>query len=332
MAYTRISDIVTPSVFNPYFLERTAEISTLVRSGIVTPDAAIDVLAKSGGKTVNMPFFKDLTGTSEIIGGGSSASSLDVNKITTGTDIAVLFMRGKAWGVNDLAEAISGADPMAAIGDLVAEWWNRDEQTTLLNVLAGMFSDNLDNDSGDLISNVSRGSATLAAAANLIGPETLTDAQYLLGDNANKLTAVMMHSALMGRLIKQKAIDYVWDETISMNIPYYMDKRVIVNDNCPRASAATAGYLYTSYLFGEGAIARGEGAAPVPTETDRDALAGDDILVTRRHFLLHPRGIAFQSASVADNSPTNAEAAQASNWNRVYEKKNIRIVKLVTNG
>ena len=52
-----------------------------------------------------------------------------------------------------------------------------------------------------------------------------------------------------------------------------------------------------------------------------------NILINRRHFILHPRGIKFKNASVAGDSPTNAELAAADNWERVYESKNIRIVQ-----
>jgi len=103
-----------------------------------------------------------------------------------------------------------------------------------------------------------------------------------------------------------------------------MTKRVIVDDGCPVAAG-----VYTTYLFGEGAIGLGNGSAPVPTETDRDSLAGDDILINRQHFVLHPRGVKFNNASVVGSSPTNAEVEAAANWTRVYEKKNTRIIKFV---
>ncbi len=60
---------------------------------------------------------------------------------------------------------------------------------------------------------------------------------------------------------------------------------------------------------------------------------GGDILYTRRQFVLHPYGIAWQDASVAAEFPTNVELATAANWNRVYpERKQVPISFLVTNG
>lgn len=326
---TKISDIIIPEVFNPYVVEKTAEKSALIQSGIVVPDAQINELAMKGGTIVKMPFFSDLTGDDEVL---SDAGSLTPGKIGTGQDQARLFMRGKAWGVNDLAKALSGEDPMKAIADLVAAYWSRREQAVLVQILNGVFADNLANDSGDLISNIAIEDGDNAAAANLIGGEAVIDAAFKLGDAAGGLTAIAMHSIPYSRLLKNDLIDFVPDSEGKMTIPTYLQKRVIIDDGCPVADGGTSGKKYTSYLFGGGAIGRGEGEAPVPVETDRDSLAGEDYLIHRRHFLLHPRGIKWTEASVAGESPTNAELATAGNWDRVYEKKNIRLVKLVTNG
>jgi hypothetical protein len=47
--------------------------------------------------------------------------------------------------------------------------------------------------------------------------------------------------------------------------------------------------------------------------------------------LLHPRGVKFTSSSVAALSPSWAELANAANWDRVYNRKNIRLAQLVVN-
>ena len=107
-------------------------------------------------------------------------------------------------------------------------------------------------------------------------------------------------------------------------ITRFLNRRVIVDDGCP-----ASGGVYTTYLFGEGAFAKGEGSAPKPVETDRDSLGGNDILIHRRHFVLHPRGIKWTNTTVADSSPTNIEAEDSTNWNRVYELKSIRLIKFI---
>ncbi len=309
MAKTKIADIVVPEVFNPYVVERTAELSAFYQSGIIARNPELDSLASSGGKLVNMPYWEDLSGDDQVL---SDTDALDVNKITADQDVAVLLMRGNAWSVNDLAKALSGDDPMKAIGDLVAAYWARRWQAVLLSSLSGVF-----------------GAATMATNLHDISAEskkgidatTTLDALQKLGDAKDRLVGFAVHSATETWLAKNDLIEYVKESDTNPRVPTYLGKRVIVDDGLPAAEG-----VYTTYIFGEGAFGLGEGSAPVPTEFDRDSLAGDDIMINRRHFILHPRGVAWQNASVAGSSPTNAELATAANWRRVYEAKNVRIV------
>ena len=309
---TKIADVIVPEVFNPYVVQKTAELSAFAQAGVISTDPAFDALATAGGKLINMPFWSDLTGDDEVL---SDSTPLTPGKITAGQDVATLLMRGRAWKANDLATALSGSDPMAAIGDLVAAYWARQEQKTLINTLKGVFL------AASMAGNKSDISGAVDPAVAEFTASTFIDAAYKLGDAESKLTAIAMHSATFASLRKQNLIDYVFDSD-NKPIATYMEKRVIVDDGMP-----VSGGVYSTYLFGAGAIAKGNGAAPVPTETDRDSLQGDDILINRQHFILHPRGVAFQAASVAGSSATNAELATAANWVRAYENKNIRIVE-----
>jgi hypothetical protein len=333
MAATLLTDIYIPEVWNPYILERTAELSTLRTSGIVAPDPRLDILARTGGKLINMPFFNDLTGNSEVLDDGDD---LTVNSITASKDIAALLCRGKSFGAKDLVSALAGSDPMAAISNLIAEWWNRDEQTTLINILTGVFADNEDNDSSDLINDISSedfvGDGSLDS--NLISADAIIDTTFKLGDNFNKLTAIMIHSVPYAKLQKLNLIDFEPTNTQNIGFGTYLGKTIIVNDNCPTAAGNTSGTKYTTYFFGNGAIGMGEGSPEVPSELERNALigGGETYLVHRRHFIMHPRGIKFTSNTVSKDTPTNANLALSANWDRVYEKKNIRLAKLVTNG
>lgn len=309
-AGTKIADVIVPDVFNQYVIERTAELSTFYQSGIISHNPELDKLATAGGKLINMPFWEDLTGEDEVL---SDTTPLGVDKITANKDVAALLMRGKAWSANDLAKALSGDDPMRAIGDLVAAYWARRQQVTLISTLKGVFA------SGTMAAN----SHDISGEATDFGftGETFLDASYKLGDNEEKLTGISVHSQVYANLRKQNLIEFALDSE-NKPIPTYMGKRVIVDDGMPVESG-----VFTTYIFGQGAIGLGNGAAPVPTETDRDSLQGDDILINRQHFLLHPRGVKFTNTTVAGESPTNAELATAGNWERVYEPKNVRIVQ-----
>ncbi|WP_342455505.1 hypothetical protein [Caloramator sp. Dgby_cultured_2] len=137
MPITKIQDVIVPEVFNPYVIQRTAELSAIYQSGIISHLPEFDRLASAGAKTINMPFWNDLTGDSQVL---SDQTPLVPNKITTGQDVAVIIRRGNAWAANDLAANLAGDDPMRAIGDLVAGYWAREMQRILLALLKGVFA------------------------------------------------------------------------------------------------------------------------------------------------------------------------------------------------
>jgi len=228
MAKTKISDIIVPDVFNPYVVERTAELSALYQSGIISTNAELNRLASSGGTLINMPYWEDLSGEDEVL---SDSGALEVDKITAGQDVAALLTRGKAWSVNDLAKALSGDDPMKAIGDLVAAFWARRQQAILISILNGIFGNtatDMDTNKHDI-----SGESGNSGADAVISAGTTLDAIQKLGDAKNRLTAFSMHSAVENKLAKDDLIDYVKPSEGSPEVPYFLGKRVIVDDGCP---------------------------------------------------------------------------------------------------
>lgn len=328
MPKVRISDVIVPEVFQPYVIEKTAEKSVLWQSGLIEQNEEVNRLAGGGGTTVNMPFFQDLSGNSEVL---SDSAALSVNGISTSKDVAVINYRGKAWGANDLAKAKSGDDPMAAIGDLVATWWARDMQATLIALLKGAFASTTM--TSEHVLNLSIADGNNAAAGNLISSDATINALKKLGDALDAISAIAMHSDIYYALLKQDVIEFEQPSEQGMVIQRYKGRAVIVDDGLPKVAGGTSGFIYSTYLFGNGAIAYGEGemAADEAVETDRDILAGDDYLTNRRHFIIHPQGVKWVGTATGA-SPSNAEFATGANWSRVYQKKNVHLIELKTNG
>lgn len=335
MAKTAIADIIIPTQFERYVIERTAELSAFGQCGIVEHDPLFDALAAGGGRTVEMPFWKDLTATRQLL---SDSASLTLNKITSDKDIARIHNDAQAWGANFLAKVISGDDPMQAIVDLVAAYWARIDEGLVVSSLKGMFA--AASLSGNLLAIHSESVASQSASTRLTG-STFVDACLKLGDRADRLTAVAMHSATEAALRKLDLIDFLPDSEGKAQIRTFQGRRVMVDDSLPTRAGSTDGTVYTTYLFGPGAFAKG--VAPLAgepllgghgtegVEWYRDALASDTGLINRRRYLLHPRGVKFTSASVAGDSPTNAELETGANWTRVFEAKNVRIVTVTHN-
>lgn len=146
---------------------------------------------------------------------------------------------------------------------------------------------------------------------------TFVDACAKLGDRSDRLTAIALHSATEAALRKLDLIDFIPDSEGKAQIRTFQGRRVIVDDNLPVRAGSTDGQVYTSYLFGPGAFARGTapldgtplqgGFGTEGVEMARVPLDSDTVLINRRRYILHPRGVKFNSATVAGDSPTNAE-------------------------
>lgn len=315
---TRLEDVIQPEVFTEYVQNRSTERSALIQSGIIERNAEFDALASGPNTLINMPFWNDLDGDAEII---TDTGEFTPGKITSNKDVARKHMRGKAWGANGLSALLSGADPMGAIANLVADYWNRQDQKLLISTLDGAFAaTNMAEKTLDI-------SAETGEAGILTG-ETFLDAVQVMGDAKDTVTGVMMNSYVENHLAKRGLIEYIPESEGNPRVPFFLNKRVIVDD---ALAFDTANLIGSVYIFGTGAIAKGLGSHPsiVPTETYRNQMSksGEEVLINRQIQLLHPRGVKWNEAAVAAEFPTNAEVATGTNWTRVYEPKQLRIVK-----
>jgi hypothetical protein len=313
MAEAKLADMIVPTEFNSYVELETTKKSRLFQSGIIQ-DLTSEIDAQLAGTTVNMPFFNDLdTDDAEVV--LTDTTDLTVSGITTGQDVAVKLLRGKAFGGTDIAGDLSGADPVSAIGNRFAQWWSRRMQAALLSTMKGAFA------AASMSENVLDISGLTGGAENF-DADSFIDAAFLLGDEAGGLTAVGVHSATLKAMIKADLIDFVKDSTGVLDVPTYLGKEVIVDDSMP----VTTG-VYTTYLFGPGAIGYGTKSPKVPVEVERQALKGmgQEYIVNRKQWVMHPRGVKWKGTA-AGPTPTNTELAVGTNWERVYESKLIRMV------
>ncbi|MCM3739231.1 major capsid protein [Oceanobacillus luteolus] len=316
---TRLADVIQPEIFTPYTIQRTMELSELVQSGIIANNSEFDTLAGGPSKLIHMPFWNDLgNDESQVM---RDSGDMNVNKITSSEDVARKHARVNAWGANGLSALLAGDDPMAAIGQLVSSYWARDLQRTLLATLSGVFKSSTMSQKVYDITNRD-------ADAGTVNLNTFLDATQLMGDAKEALTGVMMHSAVETALRKQDLIEDVPQSEQGKPISYFNGKRVIVDDSMFYNTETGQAEMY---IFGQGAIGLGNGSHPriIQTEVSRNALAysGEEALVNRKIFILHPRGVKWNEGGVTNEFPTNSELDTAARWTRVYEPKAVRIVK-----
>ena len=337
---TAIADIFEPSIWSPAFIELTTTKSLLVQSGIANAPQDVVDAAMKGGRTVDMPFWDDLVNSDSVASSVATDTdtSITATGITSDYDIAVKHFRTKAWNVSPVVKYVAGEDPVQTALSRYANWWVREEQRLLLKTLSGVFADAtvaaaLGNDISDEVST--------SDPAYLISSSAVEDTRFLLGDAYDKFTAIIMHSVPFKRLRNLGLIDFVpvdQQNPMAGQRPTYMGLNVLVDDSMTKTAGSTSGYKYDTFLFGQGAFAR----VDVPLEGEdtnievyREPLKGtgwgSTNVITRRAFILHPRGIKYVGSLSGVVSPSDSDLS-TDNWTQVYQTKNIRIARLRTNG
>ncbi len=343
---TLVADIVVPEVFTPYVQQLSEQKSRLIQSGALVRDATLDAFLAGGGLTVNMPSFRDLDDDADNVstddvsdlivadfGAGTPATRLDSQPLKTQTDteISVRLSRNQSWASADLAGDLAGADPLASIMERAANYWNRRRQAIFIATWNGVIKDNVANDAGDYENDIS--GASFVDGVTNFSAEAFLDAAVTMGDSANQLTMVMVHSTVFNRMRKQNLIDFIPDARGEVDIAVFQGHQVIVDDGMPNASN-----VFDTWLFGAGSTKLGASSPKVPTEVIREAAAGNgggmEILYNRVEWAMHPVGHAYTGTS-PNGGPGNGTGANdlnnATSWNRALpERKQVQFARLLS--
>ena len=314
-----------PELFIDYQQEEIQDKNALVTSGLMVTNAAIQAEFLKGGKTIDLPFFGDLSGDSEIDSDTEPSAPTD---IAGDLQVGVRNMRRKSWKSSDLAADLSGSDPMQAIARSTGRYWIRDMQKASVSILQGIFG------SGGPLAT----SHAVGGTSSQLSQSLMIDGIAKLGDAGDELTGIMMRSAVHYALMKMDLIvpastTSQLDSRLSaesLEKGTYMGRPVFVDDKLPVAAGAGPGGtdVHDTYFFGPGAFAYATARAKTPVETDRDKFLGIDYLINRTHYLVHPNGISWRGTP-AKASPSNAELATPSNWVKVFDDdRNIRITRM----
>ena len=332
----RITDVIVPEMFDEYMLKKTMQLSAFYQTGVYRTDDDLRKKLAGGGRTYNVPFWKDLDDTESDTASDDPDSHGTPGGITTAQDVALRQIRTRGWSTSKLTSELAGDDPMGRIQSRVTDYWARQFDDIAIATCRGAIADNVANDSGDMVNDISTDGAGAETSAEWFSAEAVMDTAQTMGDAKRELKLLVMHSVIHTRLAKLDLIDYRPDSTGKIWHSYYEGFRVHVSDKAPTI-AGTNRTMYHTYLFGTGALGWAEHAVDTPSEVESDASAGDGMgveeLWTRRQFCAHPYGIKWTDTTVSGTFPTNAELRLAANWDRVYaERKQIPIAVLITNG
>jgi hypothetical protein len=300
------------------------ENSALVQSGVAARNGEIEAQLRAGAESFSVPFWNDLSDDEADIVSDDPDTSSTPAKLGSGKQIVRKSFLHKSWSAMNLASELSGDDALARIQNRTTAYWTRQAQRRLIGSLNGILGDNVANDSGDMLQDITGETG----AANKFSVAAVIDAAGTLGDQMGGLSAMGVHSDTYKVILKSDAIEYVPDSQGGM-IATYRGMALIVDDLLPVLTGD-----YTSVLFGAGAVGWGMTAPRIAEGTEIESKpsagngGGQQVLHSRVNLAMHPAGFAWQESSVVGDSATIAELGEATNWNRVVERRAVPLAFL----
>ncbi|WRN92700.1 major capsid protein [Salmonella phage L223] len=345
MAITTIGDIVTGNipVLASYMTEDPVEKTAFFDSGILTPTPYAAEIANGPSNIANLPFWKAIDTSIEPNYSNDVYQDIATPRaIQTGEMMARVAYLNEGFGQADLTVELTSQNPLQSVASRLDNFWQRQAQRRLIATALGLYNDNVSatdayHEQNDMVVDVS---ATMGFDAGAFIDATQTMGDALMGNGGEVLGAIAMHSFVYAQARKAQLIDFIRDAENNTMFATYQGYRVIVDDSMTVVGQG-AQRKFISIIFGQGAIGYGEGSPVKPLHYEYEASRGNgggvETLWTRKTWLLHPFGYSFTSAVITGNgtetiarSASWQDLANATNWNRVVDRKHVPIAFLVT--
>lgn len=312
------------------------------------PELAASMRDQVGGNYMSTPLKGLISGSVPMNYDG--ATNITPSSTETYLHSRIVVGRANAWSELDFSYDMTGENFMENIAEQVNDYWNEIDQDTIVSILKGIFSMT----GAANLKFVNGHTHDITAITNKEGELGLMDAtslntaiQKASGDQKGKFSLVVMHSAVATHLENLQILTYrKYNDAEGMqrevSIADLNGRLVLVDDSMPVDTSGSAP-VYTTYVLGDGAIEYTDCGAKVPYEMDRNPATngGQDLLYSRQRKCWAPFGISFTKASMATNSPTNAELETGANWELVksagsttkyIDHKTIPIARIISLG
>jgi Major capsid protein 13-like len=328
MSVTQIADVVVPAEFTAYQVENSMVSTALFQSGVLVRNGEMAAQLQAGAQSFTVPFWQDLGETeADITSDDPTVLSAPLKVSARKQSVRKSYLH-QSWSDMSLASELSGDNAIELVQSRVSAYWDRQWEHRLIASLKGVLFSNVANNSSDMVNDISGASGALA---NFNGGAVI-DTALTLGDRLSDVKAIAMHSAIYGEALKNNEITFFKPSENSIEIATYKGMAVLIDDNLTPTSG-----VYITVLMGMGAFgfAVAEPRTGYGTELFRIAAAGNgggqSVLHSRFNVAMHPLGFTFAAASVAGDSPTQAELATASNWTRaVSQRKSVPLAFLIS--
>lgn len=235
--------------------------------------------------------------------GGIAGNAQSANACLTprGMDSTLQEMQiqraGVALEVSGLIQPVAGTDPFGSLTQNLASFWNRQIQ-------------------GDLVASIAGSTSALNTADQLVFEGSAQDfaniaaTMALYGESMQfeDLTLVV-HPAVYAKLFGNEATA-LRPGAENQRFFYYGGMQVIVDASVPVDSDG-----YTTYLMRTGSVVYGEADVGAKAlESDRDILCDEDLVTSRKTYVIHPMGASFEGTPADLMFASRAELANPANW------------------
>ena len=297
----------------------TKELTNIVNSDLIVGDPKIAAVVSNvdSGSKVSIPFVQEESYTESNISNDSDTQAAIAGLDKVEADARVTFLN-KVWGEKTIARILgSGTNTLDYARAYFSKHWAKEIQARMLSILDGAIASNKANENSDnvYVNKTEKFSYALAI-------DTLLKA----GDHMDNFDTVVLHSSVMGEIMKNDAGSITTERDSENGIvrKFYNGLEIIMNDAVTIVQDATDGNRATSIFVKKGAFVFEPAKVDFPVEQGRNELdgngGGSDYVVTRIGFLLHLNGYSY-TATPADVSPTVAELADPAAWTRLVDAK-----------
>lgn len=276
---TTKANLIEPTVFADYIIEKSTATNRLLTSGILANDPLIQAQLLQGGTFITIPAMVPLDAPVQA---WSDSKDIKVNDVTAESSTAVKMYQTQAFGYTDFGELTTGSPVAEVIAGQFSNYWNIQDNKLVGALLANAFLN------ADLLEAKSFGVATPAAlsAGNFLA------AISRMGDVASPaLVKLVVNSATKGAMREQNLIDEIQPSVGGVTISTYNGMEIVTDDAISLATDGTT----DAYIIANGAVGYGLASPNNAVETKRDALGkgGQNAVINRRLLAMQLKGTGF---------------------------------------
>ena len=337
MADINITNLYVPTIENPYINELSTTKAALWRSGLVQGNADLSRQLNGGGSGNRFitPFNLSIEDDDAAVGSHDLDLKITPTRLAASDYQTCATTRAKSYNLSDISQIMSGANSKGVLSQQLGSMWTNNYQKDLISQTLGIIADNVANDSSDMVTSIWADTAS-PAAGNLMSLTAVINAKHQMGDARAKLSAIIMHSNVRKDLELLEPNNFVPASETNIGFDTYGGMIIIEDDGMTvNQDGTNDSGKYSTFIYGPDVFQYASYNGWSELEWDRDITSGlgtgEDVLVTRKRFILHPAGFDFVMTNNYD-MPSRANYADVAKWDRkVTSRKQVPLAVIHSN-